>query len=79
MYNRLFKYLTANEILYKKQFDFREGHSTEHAVIHSLLNSVPNVPYVPYVTMRPTCSTCPRAQVCFTGRKIKNIGFNEIK
>ena len=28
MYNRLFKYLTANII-----FDVREGHSTEHAVI----------------------------------------------
>ena len=32
-----------------------------------------NVPYV------PTCLTCPRAQVYFTNRKIKNIGFNEIK
>ena len=32
-YNRLFNYLTANEILYKKQFGFREGHSTEHAII----------------------------------------------
>ena len=29
MYNRLFKYLTTSEILYKKQFGFREGHSTE--------------------------------------------------
>ena len=25
MYNRLFKYLTSNEILYKKQFGFRRG------------------------------------------------------
>ena len=33
MYNRLFKYLTTNEILYKKQFDFQEGHSTEHAIM----------------------------------------------
>ena len=33
MYNRLFEYLTANEILYKKQFGFREGRSTEHAII----------------------------------------------
>ena len=27
MYNRLFKYLKTNEILYKKQFGFQEGHS----------------------------------------------------
>ena len=33
MYNRLFKYLTTNEILYKKQFQFQKGHSTEHATI----------------------------------------------
>ena len=33
MYNRLFKYLTTNEILYKKQFGFQKGHSTEHAII----------------------------------------------
>ena len=30
-YNR-FKYLTANEILYKKQLGFREGHSMEHGI-----------------------------------------------
>ena len=28
------KYLTANEILYKKQLRFQKGHSTEHAIIH---------------------------------------------
>ena len=33
MYNRLFKYLTTNEILHKKQFGFQKGHSTEHAII----------------------------------------------
>ena len=33
MYNRLFKYLTTNEILYKKPFGFQKGHSTEHAII----------------------------------------------
>ena len=38
-----------------------------------------HVPYMPYVPTRPTCPTCPRAQVYFTDRKIKNIGFNEIK
>ena len=32
MYNRLYKYLTDNSILYKKQFGFQEGHSTEHAI-----------------------------------------------
>ena len=29
----LFKYSTTNEILYKKQFVFQEGHSTEHAIV----------------------------------------------
>ena len=38
MYNRLFKYLTNNEILYKKQFDFREGHSMEHAIMQLIDN-----------------------------------------
>ena len=33
MYNRLYKYLTGNSILYKKQFGFQEGHSTEHAIV----------------------------------------------
>ena len=39
MYNRLFKYLTTNEILYKKQFGFQKGHSTEHAII-LLINQI---------------------------------------
>ena len=33
MYNRLYKYLTDNSMLYKKQFGFQEGHSTEHAIV----------------------------------------------
>ena len=33
IYNRLFTFLAANEILYIKQFSFGEGHSTEHAII----------------------------------------------
>ena len=33
MCNHLYKYLTDNSILYKKQFGFQEGHSTEHAVV----------------------------------------------
>ena len=32
MYNHLYKYLTGNSMLYKKQFGFQEGHSTEHAL-----------------------------------------------
>ena len=33
MYNRLFKYLSENSILYKKQFGFQTSHSTEHAIL----------------------------------------------
>ena len=33
MYNRLYKYLTDSNILYKKQFGFQEGHSTEQAIV----------------------------------------------
>ena len=32
MYNRLQKYLNDQSILYDKQFGFRKGHSTEHAI-----------------------------------------------
>ena len=32
MYNRLYKYLTTEKILYPKQFGFQRGHSTEHAI-----------------------------------------------
>ena len=41
MYNQLFKYLTTNEILYKKQFGFQKGHSTEHAIIQ-LIDQISN-------------------------------------
>ena len=41
MYNQLFKYLKTNEILYKKQFGFQEGHSTEHAIIQ-LIDQINN-------------------------------------
>ena len=41
MYNRLFKYLKSNGILYKKQFGFQEGHSTEHAII-KLIDQINN-------------------------------------
>ena len=33
MYNRLFKYLSENSILYKKQFGFQTSHITEHAIL----------------------------------------------
>ena len=33
MYNRLYKYLLDSNILYKKQFGFQEGHSTNHAIL----------------------------------------------
>ena len=33
MYNRLDKYLLDSKILYKKQLDFQEGHSTNHAIL----------------------------------------------
>ena len=33
MYNRLYDYFTANSILFNKQFGFRAGHSTEHALL----------------------------------------------
>ena len=33
MYNRLYKHLTDNSILYKKQFGFQEGHSTEYTIV----------------------------------------------
>ena len=32
MYNRLYKYMTENNLLYPKQFGFRNGHSTDHAI-----------------------------------------------
>ena len=33
MYNRLYQYLTENEIFYSKQFGFQTGHSTEQAIV----------------------------------------------
>ena len=39
MCNRLYKYLADNNILYKKQFGFQTGHSTEHAIIE-LVNEI---------------------------------------
>ena len=33
IYNRVFKYFTDNSLFYKKQFGFRNKHSTEHAIL----------------------------------------------
>ena len=33
MYNRLYKYVADNSLLYKKQFGFQEGHSSEHTIV----------------------------------------------
>ena len=33
MYNKLYSYLTENNLLYNKQFDFQKGHSTDYAVV----------------------------------------------
>ena len=33
MYNRLYKHLSDNNVLYKKQFGFQEKHSTKHAIM----------------------------------------------
>ena len=33
IYSLSYSYLTDNDILYKNQFGFQEGHSTEHAVV----------------------------------------------
>ena len=33
MYNRLYSYLIQNNLLFEKQFGFRAGHSTEHALV----------------------------------------------
>ena len=39
MYKRLHDYLTKNNLLFDKQFGFRKGHSTEHALIE-LVNRI---------------------------------------
>ena len=33
MYNRLYKYLTIEKLLYSKQFGFQTGLSNEHAIV----------------------------------------------
>ena len=36
MYNRLYKFLVENNILYQKQFGFQNAHSTEHVILQSV-------------------------------------------
>ena len=39
MYNRVYNYLNDNNLLFQKQFGFKKGHSTDHALIE-LINSI---------------------------------------
>ena len=39
MYNRLYKFLAENNILYQKQFECQNAHSTEHAFLQ-LVNQI---------------------------------------
>ena len=39
MCNRIYEYLTKNTFLFDKQFGFRKGHSTKHALIE-LVNRI---------------------------------------
>ena len=41
MYNRLYSYLTENNILFNKQFGFRADHSTEYALLE-LVDQISN-------------------------------------
>ena len=39
MYNRVYNYLNDNNLLFRKQFGFKKGHSTDHALI-KLIDSI---------------------------------------
>ena len=39
MYNRVYNYLNDNNLLFRKQFSFSKGHSTDHALI-KLIDSI---------------------------------------
>ena len=53
MYNRLYKYLTDNNILYKKQFGFETGHSTKLTKLTATLKKI-SILYVSLLTfIRP--------------------------
>ena len=49
VYNRLYELLNSNNILYKKQFAFQKGHSTEHAILQlfdQISNSFEKKPFI---------------------------------
>ena len=37
MYNRLYKYLRKEKLLYSKQFGFQKDHSADHAIVHPVI------------------------------------------
>ena len=41
LFNRLYKYLLNNNIVYKEQFRFQQNHSTDHAIIQ-LVDQISN-------------------------------------
>ena len=50
MYNKLYTYLTENNILFNLQFGFRCQHSTEHAIVElvdKILNGFSEEKYIP--------------------------------
>ena len=52
MYNRLYTYLTENNLIYWKQFGFQAAHSTEHAILqltNQVLNSFNEDKFIPRV------------------------------
>ena len=78
MYNRLYKYLTDNNIIYKKQFGFQEGRSTEYAIaqqIDHIKKSFENKQYTlgVFVDLSKACDTVNQKIL------ISKLGNHEIK
>ena len=40
IYNRLYKYLCEEKLLYSKHFGFQKGHSTDHVIIFHLVDQI---------------------------------------
>ena len=40
MYNKLIQFLDQYNVLYQNQFGFRQGHSTHHALITTLVDNI---------------------------------------
>ena len=51
MYNRLYQYLTENEIFYPTKFGFQAGHSTEHAIVQLVDQIFESFEYNKYTLM----------------------------